>query len=354
MSTYYVDPAINANTGSGTSGSPYGDLQYALNTITRDATNGDIIYIKSGTAEVLTAALSLATYGTPTLSVPLSLRGYTAVAGDGGVGEISGNATYSVCTSTPDGLTYRDLKMGNCGSAVILNLGRFGGLYNCDLHTTAGNGVVGSIDASPVVNCVIRGVSGVGVSSSSVHNCLFLCESGRNFSSATSSEDVTDSCFVLTGASHGINSGSGAGVVMRNSLLSVSASSTATGITRSRPIRSAMCAGNIIEGFVTGITLGNSTESGFGVLHNACYNNTTNYAAAFGKSLLVDLDNETLGSTPFAKSGAATWANRATYFALNNVGSVRSGLFGFQSKGAIPFLGGSARPTHPLYQQVIG
>jgi hypothetical protein len=354
MTTYYVDPAIAANSGSGTSGSPYGDLQYALNTITRDATNGDIIYIKAGTAEVLTAALSLATYGTPTLSVPLSLRGYTSVAEDGGQAEISGAGTYSICTATPDGLSYGNLRMGNCGAAVILNLGRFGGLYNCDLHTTTGNGVVGNADCSPIVNCVIRGVSGVGVSNSIVHNCLFLCESGRNFSSATTSDNVTDSCFYLTGSSNGINSGSGTGCVMRNSLLSVSPSGGSMGISRSRPIRAAMCAGNIIEGFITGITLTSSTESGFGVLHNACYGNTTNYASAFGKSLLVNLDNETLGSTPFAKSGAVTWANRATYFALNNVGSVRDGLFGFQSKGAIPFSGGLSKPSHPFLQQVIG
>ena len=340
MASYFVDPAINANSGAGTLGSPFGDLQYALNTITRDATNGDIIYIKSGTAEILTASLSLATYGTPTLSVPLSFRGYTAAAEDGGQGEINGNATFSICSSTPDGLSYSNLKLGNCGSAAVLSIGRFGGVFNCDIHTSTGNGIVGNSDGSPVVNSIIRGVSGVGVSGSAVCNCLFYCEGGRNFSSATTSEMVTDSIFYLTGASHGINNGNGTvgNVTLRNSLLSVSASSTATGILRGRPIRSGIIAGNIVEGFLTGFNFQNNSESGFGLQHNAAFNNTTNYSSNLGKSLLVNFDNETLASSPFAKSGSVTWANRMTYFALNNVGAVRNGLFGAYSKGAVQYL----------------
>jgi len=31
LTEIYVDPAIAANSGTGTSGDPYGDLQYALN-----------------------------------------------------------------------------------------------------------------------------------------------------------------------------------------------------------------------------------------------------------------------------------------------------------------------------------
>ena len=336
MASYFVDPAINANSGAGTLGSPFGDLQYALNTITRDATNGDIIYIKSGTAEILTASLSLATYGTPTLSVPLSFRGYTAAAEDGGQGEINGNATFSICSSTPDGLSYSNLKLGNCGSAAVLSLGRFGGVFNCDIHTSTGNGIVGNSDGSPVVNSIIRGVSGVGVSGSAVCNCLFYCEAGRNFSNATTSDIVTDSIFYLTGASNGINA-SNAGAILRNSLLSVSPSGS-VGIQRGRPIRSALLAGNIVEGFTTGFSFGNNNESGFGFQHNAAFNNTTNYSSNLGKSLLVNFDNETLASSPFAKSGSVTWANRMTYFALNNVGAVRNGLFGAYSKGAVQYL----------------
>ena len=49
LTQYYVDPAINANSGTGTIGDPYGDLQYALNTLTRDPTDGDQINVKATT-----------------------------------------------------------------------------------------------------------------------------------------------------------------------------------------------------------------------------------------------------------------------------------------------------------------
>lgn len=81
ITEYYIDPAIDANSGTGTIGDPFGDLQYALDTVTRDGTNGDRFNVKAGTAEVLTAALSLATYGTPTEAAPLVIQGYTSAAG---------------------------------------------------------------------------------------------------------------------------------------------------------------------------------------------------------------------------------------------------------------------------------
>ena len=89
ITNYYVDPAINANSGTGTLGDPFGDLQYALNTITRNATDGDRINIKAGTAEVMAAAISLTTYGTPAQAAPLIFQGYTSAQGDGGIGEIN-------------------------------------------------------------------------------------------------------------------------------------------------------------------------------------------------------------------------------------------------------------------------
>lgn len=354
MSVYYVDPAINANSGAGTIGSPYGDLQYALNTITRDATNGDIIYIKAGTPEYLTAALSLATYGTPTLNGPLSLRGYASVAGDDGIGEIDGSGAYSICTATPDGLSYRNLRMGNCGSATILTIGRFGGLYNCDIHTTTGNGLIGSSDVSPLVNCIIRGISGVGVQDSPVFNSLFMCESGRNFSTAyigSASNTVSRSMFFLTGASNGMSFSNGASCT-HNSLLAVSASASATGITIARPIRSGGCIGNIVEGFVTGITQTNVAESGFGILHNAAYNNTTNYGPQ-GEANLTNLDSEVLTESAFVKSGSVTWANRLNYFAPKDIGNVRAGVFGYLSKGAVPFSGGGGFPLSRILNRGV-
>jgi hypothetical protein len=53
----FIDPSIAGNSGSGTIGDPWGDCQHALDTVTRDATDGDRMCIKEGTDEIHTAAL---------------------------------------------------------------------------------------------------------------------------------------------------------------------------------------------------------------------------------------------------------------------------------------------------------
>ena len=86
----YVDPSIAGDSGTGTIGDPYGDLQYALNTVTR-GTDGNQFNIKAGTDEVLAASITTATYGTPSTSQPLIFRGYTSAANDGGQASIDCN-----------------------------------------------------------------------------------------------------------------------------------------------------------------------------------------------------------------------------------------------------------------------
>ena len=134
---YFVDPnAGDDGTGDGSVGTPWRTIQHALDTITRDGTNGDQINIKAGTADVLTASLSLATYGTPTNTARLVFRGYTSAADDGGIGEIDGNATYRILAATTyDFLTFRDLKIGNTGANLILHADAQTVVDNCELHT---------------------------------------------------------------------------------------------------------------------------------------------------------------------------------------------------------------------------
>ena len=56
LTNYYVDPGSGSDvTGTGTVGSPWASVQHALDNITRDATNGDQINIKAGTADVLSS-----------------------------------------------------------------------------------------------------------------------------------------------------------------------------------------------------------------------------------------------------------------------------------------------------------
>jgi len=148
---YYVDPAIAGNSGTGTIGDPFGDLQYALNTIVRDATNGDQINIKAGTAEILAASLTLATYGTPTFAIPLILRGYTAVANDGGIAEI------------------------NCNGVTMFTLAYVMQLINLEMHSFGNNNGVSLGVSSVVSKCKIH----KGLSAPSAKNLIVLASHAR-------------------------------------------------------------------------------------------------------------------------------------------------------------------------------
>ena len=94
----YVDPSINADSGTGAIGTPYGDLEWAIEQATFDTTNGTRINIKAGTAEILAASLDTALNSAspsaawvPTPTAQLIFQGYTTAAGDGGKGDIDGN-----------------------------------------------------------------------------------------------------------------------------------------------------------------------------------------------------------------------------------------------------------------------
>lgn len=174
---YYVDPAINANSGTGTSGDPFGDLQYALNTVTRDSTNGDIFHIKAGTSEVLAASLSLASYGTPSATAPLIFRGYSSTAGDGGVGVIDGAGSYSIFATQPVGFVARDMRFTNSGSSALLYVGNECVLEGCQFdNTTSSSAYVVRLGSTSVVyRCVFKDYSGFPRfgGGSDVFGCVF-------------------------------------------------------------------------------------------------------------------------------------------------------------------------------------
>lgn len=131
---YYVDPAINGNSGAGTIGNPFGDLQHALNNITRSTTVGDQINIKSGAPEVQASAISLAAYGTTPTS--LTFRGYNTVANDGGRFEINfGGANVNFFSGSPPNISIIDGKLWNNGTGN-LTLGTNSYVESCELITS--------------------------------------------------------------------------------------------------------------------------------------------------------------------------------------------------------------------------
>ncbi len=329
LTQYYVDPAINANSGTGTSGDPFGDLQYALNTITRDATNGDQINIKAGTAESLAAILSLATYGTPTATAPLSIRGYTTTANDGGIGEINANGGAAI----PSAIIFlRDLNIHNGGSSTLVTLGA--PIINCRVANTSGTGILSGLHI--VMGCEITDCStGINASAAGglIYGNYFKAGGVRNFTQAINASagpvDIIRNIFSVGTSGNAILITAARQRIINNSILA--SGSTGSGITQNNQshYNSSVIIGNVIEGFScaggSGINFGGTTNYSGRYASNAFFNNTTNVNSPGVADDLDNNDNEILASTGFAKSGSDTFANRFVYFAPVNTGNIFGG-----------------------------
>lgn len=338
---YYVDPLIAANSGTGTIGDPYGDLQYALNTVTRDATDGDRFNIKAGTAEILAAALSLTTYGTPSFSAPLIFQGYTAAQGDRGVGAINCNGATAL-TNAGDCINWYDLEVyGGPAAGTLITMAEYSTVAACYIHDSTGNGVTsafshttmignhfedlgdGTHDMVSVSGSVGAKIVGNYFNDGGTRNCRHTIN--LTISGAT----VINNIISIDGASNGIHTDSVFNqCIIGNTILS--AAGTGIGIykTGSNVSIATTLFNNYVEGFSGAGGVGYSaTESsnGGGVYgQNAAFNNTTDYSVS-GEHYLALGDNEALGVTGIAKSGADTFANRFVYFSPVDTGNMQTG-----------------------------
>lgn len=341
---YYVDPSIAGDSGAGTSGDPYGDLQYALDNITRDSTDGDRINIKAGTDEVLSAALDMTTYGSPSDPGRLTLQGYTTTAGDGGQGSIDCNSNSFFSAVNLNGIELIDLEIYGSGSADIIHLANDCAVIRCEVHETSGKGVDVS-QRSRVSHSNIYDIGGVGITLGiyCVADANYLKNGPtNNFSSAISMPGqigvVSRNIISVSGSSNGIVANADEKNEVRNNNI-LSSSGTGAGIDMNNQ-EIGLCLSNLIEGFsgVGGVGIVTAANEKTILLeNNAAYNNTTNYSLS-GVTLITASDNEALGASPFAKSGSDTFANRATYFESVDTGNVRGGAYPTElrlDKGAV-------------------
>ena len=355
----YVDPSIAANSGTGTIGDPYGDLQYALDTMTRDATNGDRINIKSGTAEVLTGTLDFTSYGGTSRTARLTLEGYDSTAGDGGIGEINGNnGNFSI---TPTGNTnhaYKNLRCFNTGTAVVMNLDNYGSMENCEVSQSTGGGVLGQRTANVknIDRCYFYDIAGHAVENVGRVANSYFCNGTTNKFTQCFKDTSTSNCQVVTNCFFNLDSTSTAidsfGLfAVNNSILGGNGSGSGIDATHSMLIHN-----NIIEDFNLGIVI-NALDAAL-VTHNAFFSNTTNISYGSGADLISGTDNESLSSSPFAKTGslptdftsASFWSDLYAYFAPVDTGNVYSGYpVGTNiAKGAVQPSRINASPKHPL------
>jgi Leucine-rich repeat (LRR) protein len=338
----YVDPSIAGNSGTGTSGDPYGDLQYALDTMTRDGTNGDQINIKAGTDEVLSSTLSLTTYtsvSNPSQNAPLTFRGYTTTADDGGQGSIDcgGNA---LITNVGNSIHWVDLELHNgpqTGTGIFITLSFYAKLINCYVHDT--HGTISSTDDATIVGNRIEDMGNVS-------NGLIICAAGTiayNYIDVVTGTRDPVQCIRMAGNSNVIGNiiyldSDADGIrnhsigrtqsIIGNTVLANGGSGNGIMIDQSGRSDNMVCVNNYVEGFSAtggvGFLSGQSSENGGTVSHNAAFDNATDYSLASEHATIISA-NETLSVTGLAKSGAITHANRFAYFAPADEGNMRTG-----------------------------
>jgi hypothetical protein len=348
----YVDPSIAANSGTGTIGDPYGDLQYALDTMTRDATNGDRINIKSGTAEVLTGSIDLTSYGTTSFTAPIIFSGYTSAAGDGGKGEIDGNSNAVYNNTGGENTFWIDLILGNSGSNTVLTMDRFAAVIRCEVYGSTTHGILFAGGYGQAVQCWVHNIGNVGVYSnqtnSTVLGCYFSNDGTHTLGQAVRQNTVSSTTAVINSFFNLDSTSSGVGLpnwgqaqVVGNSFLtSGSGKAVASSSLGSAPVTN-----NLIEGFSEGIdTFNGGTQGVLAVCnHNSFFNCTTDITS--DNEIVFSQGNESLVSSPFAKTGslptdftsATFWDDVYAYFAPVDIGNVYSGFpaGANQTKGAV-------------------
>jgi len=355
---YYVDPSINANSGTGTIGDPFGDLQYALDSVTRNSTDGDRFNVKSGTSENISSGISVAAYGNGTASAPLIIQGYTSLAGDGGRGVIDGGSSATTifgnnsCT-----VHFVDMDLQNTAFDIIEACGQFSHFIGCKISNSGYEGITLNYYGR-VFNCEISGFGRYGIYNalySVIHGNYIECSSGSSgiYLNGSRSE-VTKNIVTGNPSNSSILIAGSINNITGNSILANS--STARGIYDGGSLKS-YCSifNNIVEGFSgtggVGIDLSSNTEASF-IDFNASFDNATDYS--MGKAIYTS-QNEVLTTSGFSKSGSNTYANRFTYFEPVNTGNIHGGAFpdGSRSdKGAIQHQdqsGGGGATVHPLY-----
>jgi hypothetical protein len=337
LTQIYVDPSLDSDSGTGTSGDPYGDLQYALNTATRDGTNGTQINIKAGEPEAMAAILSFAgTFTAPVVATaPLVFRGYAESLNDGGIGIIDGGGG-AVFPANPF-TQYRDLHIRNGGSATLVAAGSTNSIVRCKIENTSGIGInLGGINGL-VSNCEITDC-GEGVvaaaSSCSILNNYFKFGATRNFTSAvkptsTTTQSIERNIFSMGTSGIAIDIQNVGVKAISNSIFANGSSGAGIAIGAVGRTDKAIIINNVIEGFSDtggrGISFINTTTVPLQYAHNACFNNETNYHQIGDAIAVEDVDNEVLTASPFAKSGADTFANRFAYFSPVDTGNIRGG-----------------------------
>lgn len=311
LTEVYVDPSIAGDSGAGTIGDPFGDLEYAIEQTTFDTTNGTRVNIKAGTDEVLAASLQTAMANTtttpawvPTESAPCIFQGYTSVQGDEGKGQISGGGSVSIMGGDAlDYVQFIDLKLHNTGANDVVSVDNNITVTRCEIYNSSGIGIDADNGAT-ITQCYIHDVTGsnaINIANGEVRGCYVDTAASVSGINALGAYICYNIVVVRSSGADGIRIGD-AGIAINNSVYHAG-SGTGNGIWCVNSAASQGVLSNLIEGFsgTGGVGVGfHGTASNliiFGA--NAVYDCATAYETPTSWVALDLGDNETLTASPF-------------------------------------------------------
>jgi hypothetical protein len=298
---------------AGTALLPWRSLQGAFDLLTRNAADGNQVNLKAGTAHVNDAALDLDEViagGALGGAAPLIVRGYTAAANDGGIGEIDCNGVTTWAAATYDYVMLVDLYIHGNLNVSMMRLRNNCLVYHCEVYN--GGGAVDSYieleSYGAVINCYVHGLNtGTGI--------------------VIAGQGLILGNYVVQGTSMACGIASGVGSIMHNIILASLAA--AVGIYQTNGSFGLNVIGNIIynteAGTGSGILLGNAAAEWGGVVanniicgfsgvggnaientadmhcvgYNAFWNNTANYELTDQTYVDLTANDVALGADPF-------------------------------------------------------
>ncbi len=305
-------------------GNPWKTVQFALDNITQDTTNGDLINIKTGGLNTLAAALDLSTYGTPTLLAPLIFRGYTSVAKDGGRGDLNGDDSFAVMDGSPTGVSFIDMACWKSGSTTVLTLGVSCSLVNCRVYDATATLVVMSSNGY-INHCLFNecdGTQAIVITSGIITGCTFEDTASQQprewISGGSGIIYIINNLFQLRDNTRGIVLTSEMFIV-NNSFFGAAGTGTAVKTLTDRD--RIVLLNNIVAGFSGSGGVGIDLRSGDTILaygNNTFFDNETDTAnvagAWFGSA------NAVAGGSPYVDAAGDDFTSTA-------VGSIRGGSF---------------------------
>lgn len=364
---WYVDPVNGSNSNGGTSlVDAWLTFSYAAATVAASpSADGDRINLRNNAVHTLTAAVPLSTYA-PSISKPFIVRGFTDTIGDGGRAVIDGDGkTYGISNtgSVVNYTSWKDLKIQDvsvaAASGYVLRVGNseFDNVWFDDC-------AAGYIGATSVGlhfhNCAFTNNPGAGEgivlpgTGTVIDRCFFAGNSKPCvYASAVNSVFVRN-CIFNTNNQNGVETwGDCVLVVVDSCSFFDSTGTTRSGVSLHANTSHSTVRDCLFEGYSgtggSGIDASNSGTRGrtLASIENNSFYNCASSVENLNDEIAIYTGNETLGASPFAKSGSATDPdNAATYYAPQDTGSVLTADGFGHVRGAIAYVP-AATPALP-------